>query len=352
MKSTTTIGLDLAKEVFQVHGVDAQQRVTLKRQLKRKDLLAFFAKLPSCLVGMEACGSAHHWAREIEKLGHTVKMMVPRYVKGYMKRGKNDAADAEAICEAVTRRHVEAVTVKTIDQQCLLMLHKIRDGLVCDRTRTTNIIRAHLSELGIVEAKGHEGFKRLLAMLRDETHADIPPLARVALMPEVVKLESIEQGIAVIDAKLRHAHKKDVTSRRLETIPGIGLMGATAFAGIADEVKAYKSARHYAASLGLTPRITGTGGDVQLGPISKQGNGYLRRTLFLGAKSCLAWAGRNPATADPKLLSLLAEKKFNVAAIALANRMARMIWALIVRGGEYIANHRPAAITSREMARQ
>lgn len=283
MNRTTTIGLDLAKEVFQVHGVDADQKVTVKRQLKRKEVLAFFAKLPACLVGMEACAGAHYWAREIEKLGHKVKLMVPRYVKAYMKRGKHDAADAEAICEAVTRRHVEAVAAKTIDQQCLLMLHKIRDSLVGDRTKTTNIIRAHLSELGIVAPRGHEGFKRLLAMLRDETHADIPPLARVALMPEVTKLAAIEQGIADIDGRLRRAHKSDATSRRLETIPGIGVMGATAFAGIADEVKAYKSARHFAASLGLTPRITGTGGEVQLGPIEPS-----RATAICAARSISA----------------------------------------------------------------
>ena len=352
MKSTTTIGLDLAKEVFQIHGVDADQKVTVKRQLKRKDMLAFFEKLPPCLVGMEACGSAHYWAREIEKRGHKVKLMVPRYVKGYMKRGKNDAADAEAICEAVTRRHVEAVAAKTVDQQCLLMLHKVRDSLVGDRTKTTNIIRAHLAELGIVAPKGREGFGRLLAMLRDETCSDVPPLARVALMPEVAKLASVEQGIADIDGRLRGAHRQDATSRRLEMIPGVGMMGATAFAGIAEEVKAYKSARHYAASLGLTPRITGTGGEVQLGPISKQGNGYLRRTLYLGAKSRLGHARRNPGKADPKLLRLLQEKAFNVAAIALANQMARTIWALIVRGGEYVANHRPVAFASKELARQ
>ena len=252
----------------------------------------------------------------------------------------------------MTRRHVEAVAAKTVDQQCLLMLHKVRDSLVGDRTKTTNIIRAHLSELGIIAPKGREGFNRLHAMLLDETCADIPLLARAALMPEVGKLAAIETGIADIDCKLRGAHKKDATSRRLETVPGIGLMGATAFAAIADEVKIYKSARHYAASLGLTPRITGTGGDVTLGPISKQGNGYLRRTLYLGAKARLGAAKRNPAKADPKLLRLLAEKEFNVAAIALANRMARTIWALIVRGGEYVANHQPAVPASSALARR
>lgn len=352
MKSTTTIGLDLAKEVFQIHGVDVDQMVTVKRQLKRKDVLTFFEKQPPCLVGMEACGSAHYWAREIEKRGHKVKLMVPRYVKGYMKRGKNDAADAEAICEAVTRRHVEAVAAKTVDQQCLLMLHKVRDSLVGDRTKTTNIIRAHLFELGIVAPKGHEGFKHLLAMLHDEMCVDIPPLARAALMPEVAKLAAIEQGITDIDGRLKRAHRSNETSRRLEAIPGVGLMGATAFAGIAEEIKVYKSARHYAASLGLTPRITGTGGEVQLGPISKQGNGDLRRMLYLGAKSRLGFAKRNPGKADPKLLRLLAEKEFNVAAIALANKMARTIWALNVRGGEYIAHHRPAEFASSKLGCQ
>lgn len=348
MKSTTTIGLDLAKDVFQVHGVDAQQKVTFNRQLARKDVLAFFTKLPPSLVGMEACGTAHFWAREIGRLGHHVKLMVPRYVKGYAKRGKTDAADAGAICEAVTRRHVEAVAVKSVDQQCLLMLHKVRDGLVGDRTRTTNIIRAHLAELGLIAPKGQAGFERLLAMLRDEDCTDIPSTARIALMPETRKLAVIEQGIAELDGKLRAVHKTDATSRRLETIPGVGPTGACAFAAIADEVRVYKSARHYAASLGLTPRITGTGGEVHLGPISKQGNGYLRRLLYLGAKARLSWAIRNPSKADARLLRLLKEKPFNVAAIALANHMARTIWALLVRGGEYIANHRPALPAARE----
>ena len=352
MNTTTTIGLDLAKDVFQLHGVDADQNVTVKRRLKRLGVLAFFERLPPCLVGMEACGGAHHWAREIKALGHEVKLMVPRYVKGYVKRGKSDAADAEAICEAVTRRHVEAVAVKSLDRQCLLMLHKVRDSLVGDRTKTANSIRAHLSELGIVAPKGGEGFGRLLAMLRDETCSEIPPLARFALMQQANKLSAIEAGIGEIDAELRKAHKKDATSRRLETIPGVGSMGATAFSGVAEEIGAYKSARHYAASLGLTPRITGTGGRVELGPISKQGNGYLRRLLYLGAKARLGAAKRNPAKAEPRLLHLLQEKEFNVAAIALANKMARTIWALVVRGGVYIADHRPVTFAEKEGARQ
>ena len=352
MQRTTTIGLDLAKEVFQVHGVDKEQHVTVKRQLKRKDVLAFFTRLPPCLVGMEACAGAHYWAREIGRLGHEVKLMAPRYVKGYVKRGKTDAADAAAICEAVSRRHVEAVAAKTVEQQGLLMLHKVRDSLVGERTKTCNIIRAHLAELGIVAAKGPAGFARLLGMLRDETCAEVPHRVRIALLPLVAALAAVEQGIADLDAELRRVLVDDATSRRLEAVPGVGTMAATAFAAIEPEAKAYKSARHYAAGLGLTPRITGTGGEVQLGSITKQGNGYLRRLLVLGAKARLSWAKRNPARADAKLVRLLAEKPFNVAAIALANQMARTIWALLVRGGDYIANHRPEVAVARALARQ
>ena len=352
MTTTITVGIDLAKEVFQVHGVDADQKVTFTRKLARKTVIAFFAKLPKCLVGMEACGGAHYWARELKALGHEVKLMVPKYVKGYAKRGKNDAADAAAICEAVSRRHVEEVGAKTVEQQCLLMLHKTRDGLIATRTEKINVIRAHLLELGITAPVGQAGFEQLLVMLRDEAYADIPILARAALLPLVRVLDAVEQSITDLDGKIRKAHAGNETSRRLEAIPGIGILGATAFAAVAAEAKAYKSARHYAASLGLTPRITGTGGEVQLGSISKQGNGYLRRLLYLGAVARLSWARRYPGTADPKLLHLLKEKKFKVAAIALANKMARTIWALLVRGGNYDANHRPAVPAARALACQ
>jgi transposase len=352
MKSITTIGLDLAKDVFQVHGIDAMQDKALGRQLKRKEVLAFFEKLPPCLVGIEACGTAHFWAREIKARGHTVKLMVPKYVKAYVKRGKTDAADAAAICEAVTRRHIEEVAVKSVDQQALLMVHKVRDRLVANRTKTTVIIRAHLAELGIVAREGKSGFAELLAILCDETRDDVPRLARVALSPLVAELAVIEQGIAKLDAEMRRDHRQNETSRRLETIPGVGIMGANAFAAVANEAKAYKSARHYAASLGLTPKITGTGGDVELGSITKQGNSYLRRLLFLGATARLGAAKRKPGKADPRLLHLLATKKFKVAAIALANQMARTIWALIVRGGTYVANHQPAVPVACALARR
>jgi len=352
MQSTTTIGLDLAKDVFQVHGVDGAQKVTIKRQLRRKDVLEFFTKLPPCLVGMEACAGAHYWARELRKLGHTVKVMAPRYVKGYAKRAKTDAADAAAICEAVTRTHVEQVAVKSEAQQCLLMLHKARELLIATRLSLANALRAHLAELGLVAATGHPGFALLRAKLLDEADGDIPPAARVALLPLEAAIGAAERGIAALEGKIRIAHKVDETSRRLEAVPTVGMFGATAFAAVAADIKAYRSGRCYAASLGLTPKIFGTGGEVTLGSITKQGNGYLRRLLYLGALSQLRVARAAPHKADPKLLRLLAEKPFKVAAIALANRTARTIWALIVRGGEYVANHVPAVPVAAKMGLQ
>lgn len=347
MKSITTVGLDLAKNLFQVHCVDAAQSVVVARQLKRKDVLTFFSKLPASLVGMEACGSAHYWAREIGRLGHTVRLLVPRDVKAYVRRGSTDATDAAAICEAVTRAHVGTVTAKSEAQQCLLMLHKTREQHVETRTRYINIIRSHLAELGIVAAEGERGFAALVAKLADAASPDVPVAARIALAPCLDMLHTTDRAIAAAEAALRAAHKRDETSRRLERADGIGLMAASALSASSDVIRSYRSARAFSASLGLTPRISGTGGKVVLGSISKQGNGYLRRLLYLGAVARLSWAKRNPANADPKLVRLLAEKTFKVAAIALANKMARVAWALVVRGGAYVQNHRPAVSVAR-----
>lgn len=346
MQNTITVGIDLAKDVFHVHGIDAEQRVTFSRKLSRKAVLPFFERLPKCLVGMEACGGAHYWARALRELGHGVKVMAARYVKAYAKRGKNDAADAGAICEAASRRHVPEVPVKTQAEQCLLMAHKTRDRLIKTRTQKTNEIRGHLLELGIAEAAGEKGFDRLAAKLRDETDSDIPALARAALAPALLVRDETEAAIAGLDKAIAHAAATDPNAARLAAIPGIGPIGASAFAATATEAKAYPSARVYAASLGLTPRISGTGGSVELGPISKQGNGYLRRLLYLGAVSRLKVVKRAPQKGDPKLVRLLASKPFKVAAIALANEMARKIWALHVRGGTYVANHRPLRLAS------
>jgi transposase len=354
MQSTTTIGFDLAKDIFQVHGVDHQQKVTVARQLRRRDVLSFFAKLPPCLVGMEACASAHYWARELIALGHRVKIMSPRPVKAFVKRGKTDAADAAAICEAVSRAHVDAVAIKSRAQQEYLMLHKAREMAIDVRTQTQNAIRAHLAEVGIIDAAGHKGFATLAAGLRDETDARMSATLRAALLPLLALHEATERSLAALEVNIRAAAKACTTTQRLETIPGVGMLTAAAFAATvtASDAQAYKSARHFAASLGLTPRVCGSGGETQLGSITKQGNRHLRQLLYLGAVARLGFAKRAPHKADPALLRLLCEKPFKVAAIALANRTARIIWALLARGGTFIADHLPALPVGRELARQ
>jgi transposase len=352
MKTTTTIGLDLAKSIFQVHGVDGDQKVTIARAIKRKDLLAYFGKLPPCLVGMEACGGAHYWARAIAALGHKVKLMPAKYVKAYVKRGKTDASDAAAICEAATRAHVGEVTTKTEAQQCLLMLHKTRDLLIATRTCHANALRAHLCEIGIIAPAGHSGFASLCAKLQDPTDTSIPALARTALLQALAALIEVQRAITNLDASIQVAHKADETSQRIKTANGVGVLAASACAASVDVIKAHRSGRSFAASLGLTPRISGSGGEVSLGSITKQGNGYLRRLLYMGAVSRLAHATRYPAKADPKLLRLLKEKPFKVAAVALANKMARVVWALVVRGGAYVANHQPTLPAARALGCQ
>ena len=342
MQDTTTVGLDLAKDTFQVFGRNAAQQTTFSRKLKRKAVLVFFARLPACLIGIEACASSHYWARELKKLGHTVKLMHPKYVKGYLKRGKTDAADAEAICEAVPRLHVSEVPAKCEAQQCTLMLHKTRNTLLKQRTLMSNVIRAHMAELGLIDAKGHAGFKRLLAIVADDANRALADMARAALKPLALNLAAIETGLARLDAEIYAAHKADATSVRLETAPGVGPIGASAFSATVSNPRAFKSGRHFAASLGVTPRLDGTGGVVKLGPITKQGNGYLRRLLYLGAVARLQHARRRPDKASPWILRLLAKYPFKHAAIAVANKTARIIWALLVHGGVYVADHQPA----------
>ena len=352
MSGMITVGLDLAKSVFQVYGRDIEQKTLFNKQLKRKDVVSFFAALPPCHVGVEACGSAHYWARALKALGHTVKLMPPKYVKGYLKRGKTDATDAEAICEAASRAHVTEVPAKSEAQQCALMLHKARETLIRQRTLMANTIRAHMAELGVIDAAGGEGMKRLLALLNDDANPVLSASAQAALRPLALTFAAICVSISKLDAAISRAHRHDETSRRLETIPGVGRMAATAFAAGVGHAAAFKSARHFAASLGLTPKLDGTGGKVRLGSITKQGNGYLRRLLYLGAVAVLSNAQRKPGKASAWMLRLLAEKPFKTAVIALANKMARTIWALLVRGGTYDAKHQPAVQAARQLAWQ
>jgi transposase len=342
MELVITSGLDIAKSVFRVHGVDAAQEVLFNRSLKRREVLAFYAQQPPHLVGLEACGSAHYWARELTRLGHTVKLLPPRYVKAYLRRGKTDAADAEAICEAVTRERIAPVPIKSEQQQCDLMAHKLRETLLATRTRHMNTLRSHLAELGVIAAAGGEGIAQLIRLVEDDTAATLPAPARSALRSLVRMIAAVKAEISALDATIRAARKANAVSRRLEAVPCVGPITAHAVAATFPGTSAalFKSARAFAASLGLTPRLDGTGGKVTLGPITKQGNAYLRRLLYLGAVARLSWARRRPDRVDPWVLRLLREKPYKAAAIALANKTARIVWKLLVSGEAYVA--RPA----------
>ena len=332
----TTIGLDLAKSVFQVHGVDAGGKVVVAKALRRGQLPAFFAKLPPCLIGMEACATAHHWARELIKHGHTVKLIPPAYVKPYVRRGKNDANDAAAICEAVTRPSMRFVAVKSIDQQAALMVHRSRDLLIRQRTQLINALRGHLAELGLVAAQGRDGVAALVAIVRTGTIEALPAMARQALLPLIEQLEAVQARIGDLEKSIHALHRSSEASRRLETIPGIGVIGATAIVATISDPGAFKSGRDLAAWIGLVPRQNSSGGKERLGHISKQGDRYLRKLLVVGASAVLRHARSHPDK-HPWLIQLLARRPAKVAIVALANKMARIAWAVLSRGETYRA---------------
>jgi transposase len=332
----TTIGLDIAKNVFQVHGIDASEKVVVRKQLRRRQVLEFFKAQPPCLVGMEACATAHYWARELSKLGHLVRLMPAKDVKAYVKRNKNDAADAEAICEAVRRPTMRFVQTKSAEQQARLMLHRTRDLLIRQRTQVINALRAHLAELGIVAAQGREGIWELLKIIASEEDQRLPADAHASLVVLAAELQAIQTMIGSIEKRIVVQHRSNEASRRLETIPGIGVIGATAIAATVQDPKVFRSGRDFAAWIGIVPREDSTGGKHKLGPISKRGDRYLRRILVVGACAVLRYARQHPEK-YPWLTQLLARKPFKVAAVALANKMARIAWALLARGGTYRA---------------
>jgi len=338
----TTIGLDIAKNVFQVHGIDANEKVVVRKQLRRSQVLAFFAALAPCLIGMEACATAHYWARELTKLGHKVRLMPAKDVKAYLKRNKNDAADAAAICEAVRRPTMRFVRIKTAEQQGQLMQHRTCDLMMRQRTQVINALRAHLAELGIVAAQGDKGVKELLAVVADQQDARLPVDARASVMVLAAQLEALQTLIGSIEKRIKTQHRANEESQRVETIPGIGVIGATAIAATIVDPRAFRSGRDFAAWIGLVPRQDSTGGKQKLGPISKQGDPYLRRILVVGAISVLRRAIQNPEK-YPWLTQLLARRPFKVVAVALANKMARMAWALLAHGGTYRAPQLAAA---------
>jgi transposase len=330
----STIGIDLAKNVFQLHGVDAGGKVVITKKLRRSQVLPLFAKLPPCLVGMEACATSHHWARELKALGHNVRLMPAGYVKAYVKRNKNDAADAAAICEAVSRPSMRFVPVKTTEQQAILMLHRTRDLLVRQRTQLINAMRAHLAEFGLIAAQGRDGLTTLIAIMRNEV--SIPDLARKALHGLLGQLDALGQQISDIERHIHAEHRSNDTSRRLETIPGIGVIGATAIAAMVPDPTVFKSGRDFAAWIGLVPRQNSSGGKERLGSISKKGNRYLRRLLVVGATAVIRHVRARPDK-HPWLIQLLARRPAKVVAVALANKMARIAWAVLARGETYRA---------------
>lgn len=345
MKQITTIGLDLAKQFFQVHAADAEGTPILNRKLRRAEVLRFFEKQPSCLVGIEACGSAHHWAREIGALGHEVRLIPPAYVKPFVKRGKTDAADAEAISEAVTRKTMRFVPVKSAERQAAGMVLKTRALLVRQQTQAINALRAHLSELGIIAGVGTTKIVGLMAIVRDETDKRLPKAARFALTTIADQIEALAQQISKLERELVADAKRDQDMRRLTTIPGVGAITAASIKAFIPDPSGFRSGRHLAAWLGLTPKPHSSGGKERLVGISKMGNPELRSLLVLGATAVLRYV-RGNANASKWLVDLLGRRPFKVAAVALANKMARIIWALLTKGGVYRGLERAKHVAS------
>jgi transposase len=331
MHTITTIGLDIAKSVFQVHGIDAQGQVVTRRQLKRRYVLAFFQKLPPCLVGIEACASSHHWSRELKALGHTVRLMPAAYVK----RQKNDAADAEAICEAVSRVNMRFVATKTPEQQSCLTLHRTRHLFIRQQTAVINVIRAHLAEFGIVAPVGRKGVEELLDVVADPSDKRVPAIARACLAALGTQLRRLKEQILEFDRVIVAWHRSNDASRRLDAIPGVGPMLATALVGSVADPKAFRSGRNFSAWIGLVPKQHSSGGKDRLGGISKQGDRYLRSLFMAGALAVIRYAKIHGTKHRPWLTALLARRPTKVAAIALANKIARMAWAMMARGERY-----------------
>lgn len=336
MVEISTIGLDIAKNVFQVHAVTAAGTVVVRRQLRRGEVLKFFARLSPCLVGMEACGSAHYWARQIGAFGHDVRLLPPAHVKPYVKRGKkNDAADAVAICEAVTRPHMQSVPVKSAESQGIVLLHRARDLLVRQRTMLICAVRGHLAEFGIIASQGKGNFAKLVAGLTSEEGAALPTAAQSALRLMTAQINDANEKIEALEKQIVKRHRDDVASRRLATIPGVGPIIASAFATAVPDATVFKSGRQFAAWLGLVPKQNSTGGKDRLGGITKAGDRYLRRLLVIGATGLIRYKRKNIPGGVQWVNALLARKPVRLVTVALANKMARIIWAISARGGIY-----------------
>jgi transposase len=334
MGEVSTIGLDIAKSVFQVHGVDGAGTVVMRKRISRAKVLEFFGGLSPCLVGIEACPSAHHWSRGLQELGHTVRLMPPSYVKAYLKRSKNDANDAAAICEAVTRPSMRFVPTKSEQQQAGLMLHRSRQLLVRQRTMLSNAIRGHMAELGIISAQGRNGTAELLQVIANAEDDRIPPIARFCLEMLARQYVTITAEVGSIDKRIHAWHRSCEESRRLEEIPGIGPIVATALVAEIGDWQQFRSGRNLAAWIGLVPKQHSTGGKDRLGRITKQGNRYLRWLLVAGAMAVIRHA-RQRGTKRLWLIRIMARRPTKVAAVAFANKIARMAWAIMARGERF-----------------
>lgn len=338
----TTIGIDLAKEMFQIHGIDTHGKVLVRKQLRRSEMAKYFSKLEPCLIGIEACGSAHHWARKLGEYGHTVKLMAPQFVKPYVKTNKNDAADAEAICEAVTRPNMRFVPIKNIEQQAILSVHRARQGFVKARTAQSNQIRGLLSEFGIVLPQGIRSIAKHMPDILEDAENSLPGMLRRLLERLNDHLKELSRQVEELEFQIKLWHKESELSRKLEAIPGIGPITASAIVATVGSAKEFKNGRQLAAWLGLVPKQHSSGGKQNLLGISKRGDTYLRTLLIHGARAVVRFAD-NKVEPNQWLCQLMGRRNKNIAAVALANKNARIIWALLAKGMTYRIDHASAA---------
>ncbi len=341
--NVTTVGIDLAKNVLQVHGVNEHGKPVLKRQLKRHQMATFFANLPCCLIGMEACGSAHFWARKLQGFGHTVRLMAPQFVKPYVKTNKNDVADAEAICEAVARPNMRFVPVKNVEQQAVLALHRARQGFVRARTAQANQIRGLLGEFGLVIPQGITNIAQCVPELIEDASNELPGSFRLLLLRLTEHLKELNRQVDELETMIKAWHRANDASRRLAEIPGIGPITASALVASVGDAKCFTNGRQLAAWLGLVPRQHSSGGKSTLLGISKRGDSYLRTLMVHGARAVVRYAANKKDASSGWLQSLQARRHMNVAVVALANKNARIVWALLTQGRTFRPDYSPAA---------